>query len=1364
MSTLREWLERLTAMFGRGRRDQDLEEELRLHLELVADEARRRGADPDEARRLARIEAGGASQAMDSMRDQRGLPWLDDLTRDLGYGVRALRRRPGFTIAAALSLALGIGANTGIFSLLDQLLLRALPVHEPERLVMLGWSGPSLANVQRGDETVFSYPLCRELEEQRRVFESAACSSPADVNLSTGQAYEVVHAELVTGSYFQVLGVRAARGRVIAPSDDVTPAQHPVVVISHDYWTTRLASAPDVIGRRMLVNNHPMSVIGVAAPGFRGLDIGDPASVWIPTMMAREATLEFNRILDRRALWLYPLARLRAGLTGDEAERSLQPWFASMLSADSRREDFPRVSDEQRQRFLSSTIAVSPGSQGFTNLRRSFSRPFWALLSATLLLLLLASLNVASLLLARGAERSLELTTRMALGASRGRITRQLVVETLVLAMAGGALGLIAAPAVSRLMLRFLPDGVNLAPELDGRVFLFALAVTLAAGLLCSLAPALQASRRPLATSMTGRATAAVATVRLRKVIVGAQIALTVVLLAGAGLFVQTLNRLYARDRGYDSTPLLMFRADPAGTGSAPADAPPVMRDLLAALQEVPGVERAAISNIGLFGAAGPGRVLTIDAAERVALDAPVPMARISPAYFATIGVKVLAGREFDRRDVEGLDKTGFRTIIVNERFAKRYFGDLDPVGRHVGIGNQPGTDTNIEIIGVVDDFSRRAIREDAQPEHIFFPFTETGPLAGDGNFLVRVRGEPEAVLPAIRTAVARVDPQLPLIALTTVDEQITRSLRRERMLATLSTGFGSVALLLSAIGLFGVMSYAVTQRTQEIGMRMALGATRSGTISLIIRDALVVIAAGSAAGIGLTLLAAAAAAPWLADVLYGIKSTDASTFTGATTGLVAVAVTACAIPAARAALLPPMAAIRDQPESMWRLAGARVRQAIHDVSEAGARRAGPSVTLISDLTAMVHGAASFTEALRIALPALRERLGARTLVLLERTSSEQYAGETLTIPANGILLNRLTHFPHPLPIPDGDLQAWLRWARQLRPEHVPEIESLEAAGVRMAAGLRTRHEIVGVLLLGPPEHGEAFTKDDRQLLSTAAEVFALMIENARLNDRALEQERVRRDLALAAEVQRRLLPTEQPSVAGLSLAAFTLPARTVGGDYYDFIDLPDGRIGLALADIAGKGIAAALLMSVVQASLRVIAEGEVTCAELAAKMNRFLYRSTSTSSYATFFYAQIDPGRGRLRYVNAGHNPPYLVRRTGAGVDIIELSEGGTVLGLFPDMPYQDADVEVRPGDLLVAFTDGVSEARSAADEEFGEERLKALLRDVAGAPAAEVSAVLADRMRAWSTGAEQHDDLTFVVATINQPAGSEDATAQLP
>jgi sigma-B regulation protein RsbU (phosphoserine phosphatase) len=428
-------------------------------------------------------------------------------------------------------------------------------------------------------------------------------------------------------------------------------------------------------------------------------------------------------------------------------------------------------------------------------------------------------------------------------------------------------------------------------------------------------------------------------------------------------------------------------------------------------------------------------------------------------------------------------------------------------------------------------------------------------------------------------------------------------------------------------------------------------------------------------------------------------------------------------------------------------------------------RTVSPAV-LMSDVAGAVNRAASFPDAVEMALATLRDRVGAQFILLLERTSDDEYRCADFVLPAQGVLISRLRHYPHSLPLTVRDVQAWQRWARELSPAHAAEIERLEQSGARIAVPLRTQHELPAVLLLGPPrgsalaETGgtrEEFTPAERQLMDSAADVFALLIENARLNARALEQEKLRRDVALAAEVQRRLLPSRPPVCPAVGFAAFTLPARTVGGDYYDFIDVTDQRVGVAIADIAGKGIPAALLMSAVQASLRVIAQDpDLCCSQLAAQLNRLLYQSTATSSYATLFYAQLDLRKRRLSYVNAGHNPPYLVRRTMAGVSITELSVGGTVLGLFPEVEYEEGHVDLLSGDLLVAYTDGVTDARNVADDEFGEERLKDLLRGSTSATVEEISSALQTRIRDWMAGTEQYDDVTFVVASLNRAQGA--------
>ena len=1272
----------------------------------------------------------------------RALRWLEDVGRDVTYGLRTLRRSPGFTLTALLSLALGIGATTGIFSLVDQVVLRALRgVYEPDGLVLLQWNGRALAT-QYGNGSVLSYPVCRELQEQTSLFDGVFCRHPTQVYLSTGRQHDMVRAEIVSGSYFPVLGVRPARGRLIDPSDDRQPDAHPVVVLSHDYWVSALAGAEDAIEKTVLVNNYPMTVIGIAPANFRGVDLGAAPAVWIPAMMKRRATLEWDRLFDRRAVWMNVFGRLRPGMTAADATVGLQPWVAAMLESDLRHESFSQVLPEQRREFLASRIDLLPASQGLSLLRVTMRQPLWILMGGTVLLLLLTISNVSGLVLARGAARTRELTTRLAIGATHARVMRQLLVENALIAVGGSAIGLIVAPAVARLLLSFAGPEADLSAGLDHRLFLFALIVCLAAGALCGLAPILQIRRLPLNERAEVRA---VGGARFRRVIVITQMAVTLVLLTAAGLFVQTVTRLHEKAPS-GSGRVVTFSLDPQGIGHPDPRARQLMRELHRKLQGMPDVESAAVVNAPLLMGGSFARGLTIDdGRQRIVTARNVYGLRVSPGFFSTLGTRIVAGRDFDERDtIAADDPSQYRSVVVNEGFARRYFGGRNPVGHRIGIGKEPGTVTNIEIVGLIEDFSYISLRL-TESEHIFFPFWERA--AENGTFFMRTRGQPEAAFAAIRAAVAELDPTLPVRGVTTFDDQISQSLRNERMLAALSSGFGGIALLMSIIGLYGLMAFVAAQRTREIGVRLALGATRASAVWLVVRDAVRMVAAG---------IAVAVPVGWLLGrivetQLFGVQAFDQPTIALAGISVAFAALTAAALPAWRAAMLPPMVAIGDQPESMWQAARVKVRHVIRDLRAGGDRSQVAPAALIRELTDQVRRAASFPEALTVALSALRERAGARSIVLLEKVSKDEYRGGSLSVPAGGILLQRLTHYVPPLPLTPGDFDAWQRWAGAVRPAHAAEAEQLRGSGARIAVALRSRNEIVGVLLLGEPEAGERFTDADKDLLSSAGEIFALLIENSRLNVRAIEQEKVRRDLALAADVQRRLLPAGPPLSATLALAAFTLPARTVGGDYYDFLDLGREQTAIAVADIAGKGIAAALLMSVVQASLRVIAaERGVTTADLAARLNRFLYQSTAANHYATFFYAEMDGQRRRLRYVNAGHNPPHLVRRTDAGVEITDLSTGGTVLGLFPDADYQDAEIELHPGDLLIAYTDGVPEARNAEGEEFGEDRLKDLLKSRADASADELTALLAARIREWTAGTEQHDDLTVVVASV--------------
>lgn len=891
MRFLRAWLIRFASTVNPARRDEDLEAELRAHVALAAERGGR---------------AMGTSQAMDALRDQRGLPWLGDVARDLRYGIRALARDRGFTVTALTVLALGVGASAGVFTMVDQVLLRPLPVREPERLVQVEWQGNKVG-ANYGSGSTLSYPVCGELERQE-VFDGVLCRYPTEVNLSTGGEHQLTRAEIVSGSYFDVLGVRPALGRLIGPSDNRHPGAHPVVVLSHEYWTNRLGAAADIVGRRVLVNTHPMTVIGIAQAGFRGVDRAGAPAVWIPAMMKRQATPEWDGLDSRRTFWMHALGRLRPGATLEQAGARLQPWFTRMLQTDLEHEDFPSVSPAQRGSFLASTLAVTSAARGVATLEVRLERPLRVLMGGALLLLMLATLNVAGLLLARGATRMREVATRIALGASRGRVARQLLVESLLLTAAGSALGVVVAPVVSRFLRSYLPPGADVSAAIDGRVLLFALLLSAVTGAVCGLAPVFQLRRLPLSAAVGARAGAMGARgAPARQVLVAGQVGLALVLLVTAGLFVQTLARLYSKGPGFKAANLLMFSVDPTSVGYSEDRAEQVMREVLRRLREVPEIERAAVANSAILNGGMAGGPLTIDlgGGERRVTDRTVFRMRVSPGFIETLGLHLVDGRAYSERDVRpsGSEPGPYRLAIVNETFARRYFGTRSPVGARVGPGNRPDTAATVEIVGVVREISRVDMR-DRDVDQIFYNFWDN--QSDNGTFYVRVRTL-DGAAKAIGAVIAAVDPQLPVNNLTTLDDQIDRALFNERALAALSSGFGALATLVSIVGLYGVISFVAAQRRQEIGLRVALGATRGDAVWLVVREALPMLALG----LVVALPAVWALRQFVETQLFGVAAFDGPTVVIAALGLALAALGAAMLPAWRAAQLDPNAVLR---------------------------------------------------------------------------------------------------------------------------------------------------------------------------------------------------------------------------------------------------------------------------------------------------------------------------------------------------------------------------------------------------------------------------------------------------------------------
>ena len=891
--------------FRRKSLEHGLERELQYHFDRRVADLTAAGLPEPEARRRVAVELGLA-QVREEVRDVWLTRWLRDFLYDLRFSARSFLRSPGFTAATLLSLALGIGATTAIYSLVDQVILHALPIHDPARLVLVDWKGDHVVG-GFGSFNLMSYPLCRDLQTQTRFFDGVLCRAEIQVNLSAGGDPKSVAAEIVSGSYFPVLGIGPALGRVIEEPDDAAPGAGPVVVLSNEFWQAEFGGAADIVGRKLLVNQHPMTVVGVAAPNFHGVDVGVVPALWLPASMYAEALPGVEDLRNQPTRWMQVLAGLRSDLTPAQAQAGLQPWFKTWLEENTRRPGFPVITADRRRRYFASSLQLAPAPQGYSPLRRSLSQPLWILFAITGVLLGLACLNVAGLFLARGSARSREIGTRLALGASRGRIGRQLLADSVLLALTGGALGIALAPPAVRALIAFLPgnyaDAHALRSTVSLRLLAFAFLASLAAGVASGLAPALHAGRDSLISGLRERTGTAFGGVHLRKCIITLQVAFSLILVVGAALFLRTLSDLLTKGPGFDTTRLVSFSLAPLNNSHSRPDSARLIRLIDSEVRALPITRSSAVARFPLLTGGSWSNPFTIQAGQRIVTDHDVQENAISPGFFATLGVHVLVGRNFDERDIRPSGEIGRRSAIVNQAFVRRYLAGVDPLGVRIGEGSGPDVKPEIVIVGVVADFSYRNLREES--EQAFFPIFEGDDFGG--TFYVKVSGTAEQALQSIRQIVRDADPQLPILFFRTLDAQVSRSLNTERMLATLCGAFGTLALLLSLIGIYGVMSFVVTRRTREIGIRLALGATGASAIRLVLRDAVTMIAGGMA----IALPCVAALGKLVQSQLFGVTATDPATVATAALVLAAGALAAAFIPAWRASNLSPTDALR---------------------------------------------------------------------------------------------------------------------------------------------------------------------------------------------------------------------------------------------------------------------------------------------------------------------------------------------------------------------------------------------------------------------------------------------------------------------
>ena len=873
----------------------DLDREMEFHLAERTDELIAAGLEPEAAAREARRRFGHRMRQKRSTHDVDVVVWLESLLADVRYAVRGLVRSPAFTLVAVLSLALGIGANTAIFSLANALLLRSLPVRDPGALVQ----------IDRGSEhdDVFTNPLWEQIQDRQSVFSGVFAHGTTSFNLARSGVARRVPGAAVSGGFFSTLGVLPAAGRLLGPADDVRGCPT-IAAVSDGFAQREYGSAPAAVGRTLSLDGHPFQVVGVASPGFTGIRVGSSVDVYVPICTAPVLTGEKD-VLDLRSRWFLQLiGRLKKGVTAAQAGAQL----AALAPAIDEATLPAKWGAESQKRYLAATLAVRPAAKGLSYLRDRYGRALESLMGIVALVLLIACANIANLLLARAASRREESSIRQALGAGRARLVRQLLTETVLLSLLGAAAGVLFARWAAGLLVGFLSSRgetvwLDLTPDL--RVLGFTLAVAVATGLLFGLAPAWFAARSdPLAATRAGsRGAAGGARHSAGKALVLAQVALSLVLVVAAGLLVGSFRRLSTLDPGFDRRGVLLVDADFSGTDLEGERRAAARRDLLERLRAVPGVDSASASMITPVSGIMWNEVVTAPGFEPKERDDGLAYFNtVSGGYFTTLGTPLLAGRDLSATD--GAEAP--RVAVVDEVFARKVFGKANPLGKTFRTQVGDGTSDPMEVVGVVGDAKYGSLDEDPPPS-VYLPFGQGDEFGTHMSFELRTGGSPGALRAAVRQAVARVSPAITFEA-TPLSEQLAASLTRPRLLATLSGFFGALALLLAMIGLYGTLSYAVTRRRGEIGVRMALGAAGRQVLRMVFAEAGLLVLAGLAVGTALAL----AATRFIASFLYGVGAADPVTLAVSAGLLAATALGAALLPAARAAAVDPNEVLRE--------------------------------------------------------------------------------------------------------------------------------------------------------------------------------------------------------------------------------------------------------------------------------------------------------------------------------------------------------------------------------------------------------------------------------------------------------------------